>query len=221
MNFNEVLNHITSLIDAVTAGNPTPQQLIDITLLIQSIFIFSYLISSLFLITNLYAGFNAGFLNILLISFTVYSYYILRVAISRVSYGMVLGGSVILMFILFQSAIFWGQYSGCIPSKLYKRFEIGCTNPSAMESLSAFSVLLFLSYIYFIWVLIKFKQELLGDLPSGYMMPSSYNNTRRGGYAPVPTSTTSYHNPVVRGSNSYLPISGVPQHQISRDDHVR
>lgn len=181
-----IIHNITSIIDAVTTGNHTPHQLIDLILGFQILCIVCFFISAFFQWNNVYAGFTTFFLGILISIFIYYTYRILRIEITRISYGIILGGSVMLVFILLQSAIFWSQYSGCIPNKnpsatstttSSNGYGVNCTYTAAMESLSTFSVFLFLSYISLIGVMIKYKNDLLGNAP-----------VREGGYSAVSTS---------------------------------
>ena len=152
-------------------------ELLDRLLPGQALLIASYFISACFVGGNNFAGFNALFLGIIYIAFTVATYYGLKVYATRVNFGIILGGSVILMFMSLQSAIFWGQYADCEPQHRYlsseeehrmlSSFELGpeCRNVPAMKSLCTFSVFMFLGYIVQIWFLIHFKNDILVAAP--------------------------------------------------------
>lgn len=91
---------------------PSHEQLIDGTLMAQVVILICYSISSLVVIGNNYAGFN-GFFTALLFGGGIYFTHHGLKNISRTLYGIILGGVSILVFISLESAIFWGQYSGC------------------------------------------------------------------------------------------------------------
>lgn len=67
--------------------NLPPGQLIDSNLLLQTIFTFCYDISSLFLMSNKYAGFNVGFLGFIYGGFIFVTYRGIRKTINRTNYG--------------------------------------------------------------------------------------------------------------------------------------
>lgn len=114
------------------------------------------------------------------------TYYFLKKQINRTFFGIILGGAVMEIFISLESAIFWGQYSRCSNSRRLSllpfseshrglSFGVECQHTSAMKSVCTFSVMMFLSYIFLIAVMIKFKNEILGRAPLDE------------GYAPVPS----------------------------------
>lgn len=153
-------------------------ELLDRLLPGQALLIVSYFISACFVGSNNFAGFNALFLGMIYIAFAIATYYGLKVYATRINFGAILGGSVILMFISLQSAIFWGQYADCEPQHRYllgseilhrklDSFELGpeCRNVSAMKSLCTFSVFMFLGYIVQIWFLVHFKNDILVAAP--------------------------------------------------------
>ena len=232
----------------------THNELTDFTLLTQGILSFCFFISAFFVAANDYAGFNSIFSSFLFGIFTGVSHYGISYNPSRTFYGAILGASVILVFISFQNAIFWGQYSSCTamtasfspsmspssvpsvspsaipsaipsaspslistnspsatpsPSPYYttsptssfsptisfspttyqtlvpstvtlspslaplaqlsieliqnrQLYGVECVNTGAMKALCVFSVFLMLSYIFFITILIRFKEAILG-----------------------------------------------------------
>lgn len=170
-------------------------QLLLGTMIAQAVFIFSYLITSFVLITNAYAGFNGTLLGFVYAAVLVLSYVKLYKDSNRLMFGIVLGMVFILTFVSLQSAIFWGQYSGCT-SYLDINYSTGndtgtvqCNSRAAMASMCTFSVFMFLSYLFQIVVMIKFKNEILGSDPSTH---SSHTDGaaagHRGVYSAVPPS---------------------------------
>lgn len=164
----EYLRQCTRLVDAILSGNYSHEQILDLSFIIHGIFTFGYFVSALVLYSNVYAGFNGIFLGLVVIGFTIYGYRVLRHDVNRTSYGIILGGNFILVFILLQSAIFWGQYSGCVPYNdgSHVSYGVDCRHRRAMESICSFSVLLFISYGAQIAVMIKHKNDILGSAPS-------------------------------------------------------
>ena len=184
-------------------------ELIDYSIIMQGILSFCFLISAFSVASNNYGGFVAVFSAFCFMSFTGVSYYGVRYKPDKVFYGAILGGSVVLVFVTFLSAIFWREYSTCStvsvptaeptsaptyaptsapigrslselvslqlsngtresrPSR--KLYGVECSQTSGMSALSFFSVLLMLTYMYFITVLFRFKDDILG---------SSRNNDR-------------------------------------------
>lgn len=152
-------------------------ELLDRLLPGQAVLIACYFISACFVGSNSFAGFNALFLGVIYTAFTAATYYGLKIYATRVNFGMILGGSVILLFMSLQSAIFWGQYADCESRTRYllseeehrnlSSFKLGpeCRNTSAMKSLCTFSVFMFLGYIVQIWFLIRFKNDILVAAP--------------------------------------------------------
>eukprot|EP00981_Chlorochromonas_danica_P010422 scaffold3227_cov188-Ochromonas_danica.AAC.8 len=91
----------------------THDVLLPFILLAQAVFAFCYLISSLFVGSDPYAGFNGILLGLVYLAVIGLSYYGLYKEVTRTLYGVVLGAVVMLCFISLQSAIFWAQYSNC------------------------------------------------------------------------------------------------------------
>lgn len=188
------------MIESIFNGNATPHQLVDFLLIVQLLFLFAYFLSAFFLISNDYAGFVGLFLGIIYLLTIVLTYRVLRKDITtRTSYGILLGVTLILIFMSLESAIFWGQYAGCTPFKYTlnitnaSAYAVECTNPWAMRSVSTFSVFLFLSYICQLALLIKYKEELLASAPS-------YD------YSPLPTTNNMHAGgPSAMTNNSYAP----------------
>jgi hypothetical protein len=181
------IRQIPALVDAVSSGNYTHEQVLDLNYVLQVAFLILYLLTSLSLMGNKFAGLNASILGLVLVLFTVYSYRVLRLNVTRTTYGIVLGASFMLVFILLQSAIFWGQYAGCVPSSTNVKIdkEYGdCQHTEAMKFLSGFSVLLFISYGSLIAIMIKHKNDILGSAPV----------QERGIYMQVPSNIPS--NPI-------------------------
>jgi hypothetical protein len=79
----------------------------------QACFTFAYVISSFVVSSNSYAGFNAVLLGIIYIGMTGLVYLKMKNNTDRLTYGVILGIGVMLIFISLESAIFWGQYSRC------------------------------------------------------------------------------------------------------------
>jgi len=161
-------------------------ELFDYTILAQLLFTFCYLISSFVVAGNDYAGFLCVFLGLIYTGFACMSYYGVRKSPSRSWYGAILGASLLLVIISLQSAIFWGQYSECTRASSPTRaptqkpsgrrlaqatstqrllLGIECEHTSAMKSVCAFSVFMFLAYIVQIGLLLKFKNDFLGSSP--------------------------------------------------------
>lgn len=162
-------------------------ELLDATIVIQAVLSFCYLMSSFPVSANGYAGFVSILMSLVYCLFTVLSYYGLRVSLTRKFFGFVLGASVVLVFVSLENSIFWGQYAGCEPrhGSAVPKDKIGveCKHVAAMKALCAFSVFLFLSYIFLVVLLMRFKDELLGSVPSNL------------GYSPVSTVIPPVHPP--------------------------
>lgn len=171
-------------------------QLLMVTFILQAAFIFSYLITSFVLIGNTYAGFNGLLLGFIYAAVCGASYYALCKEANRLYYGVILGCCFMLVFMSLQSAIFWGQYSGCHQIEADNRrilsTSVNCEHRTAMGSMCAFSVLMFLSYLFQIVVMIKFKNEILVNAPNT-------NNAGKGAYSSVPTIPTPYNPNLVHG----------------------
>ena len=90
-----------------------------------------------------------------------------------------------MVMISLQTAVFWGQYGQCehfmsvgIDMKKLSasnNIAVNCFGKNAMKSLCAFAVFMFLSYLFLIGTLIKFKDDILGAEPlnEGYASSSS------------------------------------------------
>lgn len=144
-----------------------------------------YLFSSFFIATNAYGGFVAVFTGLVAIAFTVLSWYGIRRKINRTIYGAVLGVAAIFVVIYLETAIFWGQYSGCESDPGSRRLTgVECSGTSAMKAVCAFSVFLFIFQLIYVGILLKYKNEILGTTaydeglgaPSNSQYPNSYPN---------------------------------------------
>ncbi len=151
-------------------------EIIDGLIVCQIVFIFCYLISTFVTIWTSYGGLGSVASGFLYAAFCALTYYGLRRNISRTIYGIILGGSFILVFITLESAIYWGQYANCDHFSSSSQFH--CAKQSAMKSACTFSVFLFLSYLALLGVMTKFKNEILGTAALNENM----------GYAPVSTT---------------------------------
>jgi len=167
-------------------------ELLDYTLIAQLLFSCCYLISSFFVFGNDYAGFNALLLSVFFFLKIYFTYVGIKKSPSRSLYGAVLGSGLILLVLSLQSAIFWGQYADCekasqpssaptnSPAQAQKilmnssanldfaqrqLLGVECNHTSAMKSVCAFSVFMFLAYIVELGLLLKFKNEFLGSAP--------------------------------------------------------
>lgn len=168
-------------------------QLIDSCLCLQALFSISFFISALFELSNSYAGFITIILALFFLLFILATYYMIRTrALNRTFYGINLSMSLFLVFIALQTAIYWGQYSGCDtknqPSYINYKFGPECYNPSAMTSLCVFSVFLLLTYIFQLFLLLRFKDDILGS--------DQLNESKA--YSPINLSeiSTVYFNPI-------------------------
>lgn len=181
--------------------NYSHDSLLDGTFLVQGVLILCYLISAFVVSSNAYAGFNGVFLGIVYAVILAASYRGLRKDVTRTMYGALLGSCCMLVMMSLQSAIFWGQYSGCDTSRRLMEISeriltsVVCEHRYAMKSVCAFSVFMFLSYLFQIFLMIKFKNEILAAAP-------------KEGYAPVPTNApndfrmpSSTPNPIVASSS--------------------
>jgi hypothetical protein len=72
-----------------------------------------FLLSSLFVASNPYAGFVALLTGLMALTHTAAAWYFIRQQVSRTMYGAVLGSSCVVVFVYLETAIFWGQYSNC------------------------------------------------------------------------------------------------------------
>jgi hypothetical protein len=152
------------------------EEIIDGLIVCQIVFIFCYLISTFVTLWTSYGGFSSVVSGLVYAAFCALTYYGLRRNISRTLYGIILGGSFILVFITLESAIYWGQYGNC--EHVSTTSQIHCAKQSAMKSICTFSVFLFLSYLVLLGVMTKFKNEILGTAALNEGM----------GYAPVSTT---------------------------------
>jgi len=212
----------------------TPEQLIDGNLVLQGLFTFSYFISSMFVYHNTYGGFNAVFLGAVYALFIIFTYHGVRKSINRTNYGAILAASLFLVFISLESAIFWGQYSGCgkinngghhlneplpnlppssdkrLPSQPYdgnlppspnfrslytypgNEYDAQCRAVPAMKSVCAFSVFMFLAYIAQVFLLLRFKDDILGNGPlnEGYA-PVARDDHNQPNASSIPTNLPS------------------------------
>jgi hypothetical protein len=169
-------------------GHISPGRLLDYVLLVQTTFASCYLISSFVVSSNAYAGFNAWFAGFIFLASIALSYVGIRRTVSRINYGMVLGSSSILLIFSLQTAIFWGQYSGCSSSSsetliVTTSGTIGteCKNVSAMKAVCTFSVFLFIGYLSLIGTLLAYKDELLEGVGTPFD-PTENDHTTPMGY---------------------------------------
>lgn len=163
-------------------------QVLDATILYQIVCTFCYLVSTLVVMFNFYAGFVGILTGLVYAAFCGLAYYGLRVKVSRPLFGVVLGGACILTFVSLESAIFWGQYGNCESysdslralrtAEPTQRGLVGvdCSRQSAMKSVCAFSALLFLGYLFLLGLLLRFKNDILSGAapePVGYAVVST------------------------------------------------
>lgn len=156
------------------------EEILDGLVVVQVVFVFCYLISAFVTFSSSFGGLSSVVSGLVFAAFTGLTYYGLRRNISRTIYGIILGGSFILVFITLESAIYWGQYGNCEHVSTSSPYH--CAHQSAMKSVCTFSVFLFLSYLVLLGVMTKFKNEILGTAPLNESM----------GYAPVSTSTSAH-----------------------------
>lgn len=161
----------------------------------QAIVTFCFMLTAISLAGNRWAGFMGFLTGIIYAIFTGMSYHGIIKRPSRMKYGGVLGSCFVLVFISLESSIFWGQYANCssLPSpdsnasqrymlngrgqtnrQLRKANTADCSNRPGMRLACAFSVLMFLNYLFFILILLRFKDDILSNLSEEYLsVPTS------------------------------------------------
>jgi hypothetical protein len=168
-------------------------ELLDFTVLVQAFLSFCFFLSAISVFGNHYAGFFALFLALLFSVMTGISHYGLSYHPNKILWGAILGSSVVMIFISLESAIFWGSYGNCVPPPLVppttpvllvdthrSLYGVECHNTSGIKSCCVFSVFLMLSYLIFITLVIRFKNEILGnDSPKkvSFMIYFVFNKT--------------------------------------------
>jgi hypothetical protein len=156
-------------------------ELLDFTILVQAALSFCFFVSAIYVFGNHYAGFSALFLALLFSVMTGVSHFGLSCYPNKMMYGAILGSSTVMIFVSLQSSIFFGSYGTCIsppvivpsiaPALLIDAhrslYGVECYNVGGLKSCCAFSILLMLSYLIFITLVIRFKNEiLLNDSPT-------------------------------------------------------
>lgn len=135
-----------------------------------------FLLSSLFIASNPYAGFLAVFTGLLFLAHTGGVWYCIRQqqqqhSVSRTLYGAVLGSSCVMVVICLETAIFFGQYSACEKRNNSDDYihgntgqlGVSCRGRPAMTSLCTFAVFLFLLALCSVGALLRHKDDLLGE----------------------------------------------------------
>lgn len=113
-----------------------------------------------------------------------------------------------LIFISLQSAIFWGQYSGC--ESYNDNRSVNCQNKPAMKSICTFSVLMFISYITQLVAMIAFKQELLGNVILGTKRSSDDQfHSIPLPSLPNPFVSSQNSNKAIQSNYGYLPLENL------------
>ena len=213
------------------------EEAIDLTLAAQIFFSFCNLISSFVVGSNPYGGFIAILTALIYGAFTYVSWYGIRQKPSRILYGGIVGACSMLICISLMTAIFWGQYADCetlseaqarhhshsndnnnnhsnhtsrlLLETFSRRLTTGieCKRTSAMSALCAFSVFMFLTYLVFIALILKFKDEILASVPpeDGYNQPGTTGSGADVIGTTPKASTDSYKNNLL--FNSMQPTS--------------
>lgn len=116
-------------------------QMLDATLASQAIFVFSYFISALVVSGDAFAGFNSILLGITYCGMIYFSFKKLKKnLISRTTYGILLGAAFMLVLLSLQSAILWGQYSGCTSTHSSSSNDETTSMPSYAPTLAPNSI---------------------------------------------------------------------------------
>jgi hypothetical protein len=142
-----------------------------LTRILQSecLFTFCFVISSLFLLSNSYAGFITFIYGLAMASAIVGKWYSVS-AKDRVIFGVCLGVVSMQIVMTLQFAIFWGQSSGCVQQQGRRLLSAECNQVGAMKSVCTFSVFSFLADLALLFVLLKHKDDLL---PAGSSIRSN------------------------------------------------
>lgn len=143
-------------------------EILHALLISQTVLCAIYIICSLIISANKYAGFNAVLVGIIMTIFLSATYYVLKRELSRLNFGAVLGGACGMMVITAQSAVFWGGYWHC-ESAEYK--YSGCNHRSTMQTLCVMSSLLCVGYFVQVVSMLFHKDEILAEVP---IAPSVY-----------------------------------------------
>ena len=88
-------------------------KLFDWLIFCQLVCVACFLLSSLFVASNPYAGFLSVFIGLVAAAHSGGCWYFIRQRVSRTMYGAVLGSSCVMVCIYLETAIFFGQYSAC------------------------------------------------------------------------------------------------------------
>ena len=176
-------------------GTMGHQEVLRNLLLTEGVCVFCYLVSSLFLLGNSYAGFTTFFFGLVVAGALGLKLYALT-ARDRVLYGAMLGVVTLGLVMTLMQAILWGQSAGCAASGSGRRLlGVECTNVGAMKSVCTFSVFLFLQELVFLALVLRHKDDLLpvsqsgvsgkSDVPSSSFLGSSSSSSAPA-YAQVP-----------------------------------
>jgi hypothetical protein len=168
-------------------------ELFNYVIVAEALFCFCYVVSSLFLLSNPYAGFVSFVYGLALAASVCLKWWSVR-AKDRVLYGATVGVVILMVGISLEQAIFWGQSAGCASAATGRRLlGVECNQVGAMRSVCTFSVFMFLADIVFLFLLLRFKDALLplgpGDAKGAYLGTSS-KSMSGAVYAQVPQPTS-------------------------------
>ena len=175
-------------------GDSSHSELFAYVIAAEALFCFCYVVSSLFLLSNPYAGFISFVYGLALTGSVGLKWWSVR-AKDRVLYGATVGVVFLLVGMSLQQAIFWGQSAGCVSAATGRRLlGADCNHVGAMRSVCTFSVFLFLADSVFLALLLRFKDALLplgpGDVKDAYLAGSSSKSMSGAVYAQVPQPTS-------------------------------
>lgn len=139
-----------------------PDALLEILTAVQFVAGVAFLFCSFAVAHTWNSGFNCLLSALLFLTFPVASYYVITYRRNPMNLGAIMGGGLILCFLSFETAIYWGQLSLCEEVA----FEIGhysCSQKVAYRFVCFFGIVMFLLQLSFTTFLVYSRESVLKD----------------------------------------------------------
>ena len=99
---------------------------------------------------------------------------------TAIGVGFLIGVSTMMALISLETAIYWGQLSGCSTKYGGRIDQYTCDNPSGMKAVVAFASLLFIVQTAFTGMVVQWKDDFIESEGVGHEAAGGYSDITNG-----------------------------------------
>mmetsp|Transcript_25546 Transcript_25546/g.43082 ORF Transcript_25546/g.43082 Transcript_25546/m.43082 type:complete len:224 (-) Transcript_25546:72-743(-) len=176
-----MLQNLEATLYTVTQGSiydlSDKRQILQLSLIVQSLFVFCFSITAFLVSSTANAGFNVVLNAFLNVGFVGGSFYAVK-AKAPIAIGFLIGVTMMMAMLDLMTAIYWGNLSHCtkITDEVLEQYS--CQNRTTYQAVCVFASILCILKTVFVVALVKWHQLLIDE--TGVYGNISQDSTGRG-----------------------------------------